>query len=470
MTRKYMLISIILFTMMITMSGCGSRPESTITPEEPDNIYTPPTETPIPWVTIPADVVTTLTPTVTMRPINTTLQGRIAFQSDQDGSLEIYVMNADGSAVSRLTNNPAVDVFPAWSPDGSRIAFVSDRDGFPNIYAVNADGSNLQQVTNTAFADVTPAWSSNGREIAFVSNRDGNDEIYVININSGQTERVTDDPAVDYFPAWSPDGEWIVFTTDRDINPEIYKIRKDGSELTRLTDDAGDDANPDWSPDGTRIVFTSNRNGFYEIYTMDSNGGEVRQITNFRSLLDEPSWSPDSSAIAFSSGKDGQKEIYVISADGNAENQLTNLPAADFYPAWSPLIEFITAPIAEPTAAPEGVCVNTADPTYGFTPENPIRIGYDPRGGHENELNAGEAVNCLPWLLGPQGQALEMTVIQELELNNTLVCEVAVNYAGKGTPDVMYFDIFNYEQPKAPIGYLCGSPVEYLKSITEALY
>jgi len=85
-------------------------------------------------------------------------------------------------------------------------------------------------------------------------------------------------------------------------------------------------------------------------------------------------------------------------------------------------------------------------------------------------LSAGEAVNCLPWLLGPQGQGGEMTVIQELEVNNTLVCEVAVNYSGKETPDVMYVDIFNYQQPKAPLGYLCGSPVEYLKAITEALY
>ena len=217
-------------------------------------------------------------------------------------------------------------------------------------------------------------------------------------------------------------------------------------------------------------MFTSNRNGFYEVYIMDTNGGNVFKITDARSLLDEPSWSPDGRAIAYSSSKDGQKEIYVISADGSAESRLTNLPAADFYPAWSPLISFLAAPIAAPTGAPEGVCVNSDDPSYGYTAENPIRIGYDPRGGHENELSAGEDVNCLPWLLGPQGQALEITLVQEIEVGNTVICEVTVNYPGKNTPDLMYFDIFNYEQPKAPIGYLCGSPVEYLKSVTEAIY
>jgi len=459
------------FCLAITLGACGLQPESTPQPENSDNGFVRPTETPIPWVTIPADVVTTLTPTVTMQPIGGSLQGRIAFQSDRDGSLEIYVMNADGSNVSRLTNNPAVDVFPAWSPDGNRIAFASDRGGFPDIYLVNPDGTNLQRLTNSASADVTPAWSNTADELAFVSNRDGNDEIYSISINTGATQRITNDSSADYFPSWSADGEWIVFTTDRDINPEIYKVRRDGSELTRLTDDPGDDSNPAWSPDGTRIVFTSNRNGFYEVYTMDTNGGNVTKVTDARSLLDEPNWSPDSRAITFSSSKDGQKEIYVITADGIAENRLTSLPAADFYPDWSPQISFLDVPIAAPTGAPEGVCINSDDPTYGYTPQNPIRIGYDPRGGHENELSAAaEEVDCLPWLLGPQGQELEITLVQELTVDSALICEVTVNYPGKNTPDLMYFDIYNYEQPRAPIGYLCGSPVEYLKSITEALY
>ncbi len=84
---------------------------------------------------------------------------RIAFHSDRDGNPEIYVMDADGSNVTRLTNDPADDGFPTWSPDGSRIAFFSDRDGNPEIYVMDADGSNVTRLTNHPALDAVPAWS-----------------------------------------------------------------------------------------------------------------------------------------------------------------------------------------------------------------------------------------------------------------------------------------------------------------------
>jgi len=460
----------IMLVVMLSAAGCGWQPDSTPSPQTEDNGIVILTDTPRAWFTLAPDAIATATAMPTMRPIGTQLQGRIAFQSDRDGSLELYVMNADGSAVSRLTNNPAVDVFPAWSPDGSQIAFSSDRDGFPDIYLINADGTNLRRLTNSPSSDILPAWSADGTEIAFVSNRDGNDEIYLINVINGQETRLTNDSSADYFPSWSSDSEWIVFTTERDINPEIYKIRRDGSDLTRLTDDAGDDTNPAWSPDGSLIAFTSNRSGFYELHTMDPIGQNIIKLTDLRSLVDEPGWSPDSSAISFSSSKEGQKEIYAISADGSGMNRLTDAPSEDFYPAWSPQIGFLDAAVTAPTAAPEGVCVNADSPEYGFSLDDPIRIGTDPRGSHETELGGAEPDECVPWLLGPQGQTLTITVIEEIRTNDSLLCEVSVSYPGQAAPDIMYFDIFNYEQPKAPQGYLCGSPVEYLKSITEALY
>src|SRR6266571_1429919 len=67
--------------------------------------------------------------------------GQIAFTSQRDGYEEIYVTNADGSGVTRLTNNPARDVAPAWSPDGSKILFETNRDGNWEVYVMNADGS-----------------------------------------------------------------------------------------------------------------------------------------------------------------------------------------------------------------------------------------------------------------------------------------------------------------------------------------
>ena len=81
-------------------------------------------------------------------------------------------MNADGSEVTRLTNSPAFDQMPAWSPDGTKIAFMSSRDGNPEIYVMNADGSGQTRLTNNPGMDARPSWSRNGDFIVFTSTRD----------------------------------------------------------------------------------------------------------------------------------------------------------------------------------------------------------------------------------------------------------------------------------------------------------
>src|SRR6266581_946542 len=103
---------------------------------------------------------------------------QIAFDSFRDGNWEVYVMNEDGSAPTNLTNHPAIESGPAWSPDGKRIAFSSSRDGDAEIYVMNADGTAPIRLTTNAANDYYPAWSPDGNRIAFSSYRDGNDEIY----------------------------------------------------------------------------------------------------------------------------------------------------------------------------------------------------------------------------------------------------------------------------------------------------
>src|SRR5213083_3084647 len=116
--------------------------------------------------------------------------GLIAFVSNRDGNNEIYVMNADGTGLTRLTNDPASDVYPAWSPDGSRIAFTSTRDGHNNIYIMNADGSGVTQLTTetTSFGSQAPAWC--GTRIAYMTDEDYSPypDVYVVNDDgSGET-------------------------------------------------------------------------------------------------------------------------------------------------------------------------------------------------------------------------------------------------------------------------------------------
>ena len=132
---------------------------------------------------------------------------KIAFISSRDGNNDIYVMDADGSNSTNLTNQASLDVDPAWSPDGTQIAFRSTRDGNAEIYVMNAaDGSNPTNLTNHASNDFAPAWSPDATQIAFRSLRDGNAEIYVMNATDGSnpTNLTMNNPSFDQQPAWSP--------------------------------------------------------------------------------------------------------------------------------------------------------------------------------------------------------------------------------------------------------------------------
>jgi hypothetical protein len=85
--------------------------------------------------------------------------GKIAFTSQRDGNFEIYTMDADGTSQVNISNNPALDDLPSWSPDGTKIAFSRNLDGRMEIFVMDADGSNQTQLTNTSpHGDFFPAW------------------------------------------------------------------------------------------------------------------------------------------------------------------------------------------------------------------------------------------------------------------------------------------------------------------------
>ena len=132
-------------------------------------------------------------------------ESKIAFVSDRDGNNEIYVMNADGSYLNRLTKNNEYDYDPMWSPNGQKIAFTSHRDGNQEIYVMNADGSNQKRLTKNNEYDYAPMWSPNGQKIAFASDRRGYLEIYVMKSDGSDQTRLTTNTLNtfgDYDPMW----------------------------------------------------------------------------------------------------------------------------------------------------------------------------------------------------------------------------------------------------------------------------
>jgi Tol biopolymer transport system component len=257
----------------------------------------------------------------------------IAFTSEQDGNAEIYIMNADGSNPQRLTNDPAYDAWPVWSPDGSQIAFTSTRNGKADIYLMSADGSNLRRLTYDDAADIWPDWSPDGKQIAFVSRRDGNFEVYVIHVDGTHLQRLTNTSAHEDFATWSPDGTQIVFSRVEG-NDGTYIINADGSEERQLTEIVA--LEPAWSPDGTRIAFGSDHGGFRGIYIIDADGSNIQRLSDTRLGENCPDWSPDGTKLVFASWRDGDGEIYIMDADGGNLQKLTDNHFEEEFPAWRP--------------------------------------------------------------------------------------------------------------------------------------
>ena len=208
---------------------------------------------------------------------------KIAFMKGNLAGWSVYVMNADGSATRRLTRNASIPGWGlvaqwgpglAWSPDGRTIAFTSDRDGNVEVYVMNADGSGQKRLTRKPADDQFGAWSPDGRTIAFTSDRDGNVEVYVMNADGSGQQRLTRNPGEDATPAWSPDGRKIAFRSARDGNSEIHVMNADGSGQRRLTRIAWPDVTPAWSPDGRMIAFS-----FTDIYVMNADGSGRRNLT-----------------------------------------------------------------------------------------------------------------------------------------------------------------------------------------------
>jgi Tol biopolymer transport system component len=284
------------------------------------------------------------TPTATARPFATRATlvigpqlGNVAYiaKENPDADWEIWVMRGDGSDPQQLTDDPADDISPAWSPDGSSIAFVTDRDGNREIYVMKADGTQQINLTNHGAEDWTPAWSPDGGSIAFSSYRDGNWEIYVMGSDGSNPTRLTTSAGADYGPSWSPDSQDIAFHSNRDGNWEIYVIGRDGQRLRRLTEDEATDFAPAWSPDGTLIAFESYRDGNMEIYLMFADGSEPYNISNDPYSNEHgPSWAREGTRLLYFSNRDGGWDIFSIRPDGTEKSNLTLSPTQEQAPEW----------------------------------------------------------------------------------------------------------------------------------------
>jgi Tol biopolymer transport system component len=260
----------------------------------------------------------------------------IAFTSNQDGNLDIYTMHPDGSGLTNLTNNPAQDVSPVWSPDGKRIAFESDRSGSTQIYLMDADGSNMVQLTNdesnhalgAKVGDRTNPWSSDGSQLIISQWTPGEDHfmLFTMNVDGGNKAPLTENSGIYLGPIWSPVGQQITYVSFEEqtgIN-RLYRVNANGSNLNEITktlhqNERLSNLNHYWSLNGQAVTFiaSNERNGQWTVYETSLDGnGLIKKVTSEKVIQE---WQDGESFIV------GFDNTYIWSRADRTTNTLNPL-------------------------------------------------------------------------------------------------------------------------------------------------
>ena len=265
-------------------------------------------------------------------------------------------MNIDGSGLHRVTSGGGIDREPEWSPDGKQLAFVrlaNQTDYAGDIYIVNADGSGLRKLTSGG----EPSWSPDGtRLLYYAPPGTGSD---ALSIADGSLRMIQADGTNDHLVApglgdgtWMPDGVTIFaggVSLDSSIT-NVYRLRADGTGQTRLTDDPTFACSPAAAPDGSSVAFINSAGpNPIHVSLMNTDGSEQRAITSGTEWDSYPSWSPDSKRIVFSRDPDGDPHwsppvingpanasLYLINPDGTGLSRLTDGSYDDVDPAFRP--------------------------------------------------------------------------------------------------------------------------------------
>ena len=324
----------------------------------------------------------------------------IAFSSDRNGNLDVFIMPASGGAAKQLTSHSADDTVLGWSADSRSVLFSSNRgeDFMPQLYLVSVDGG-MQWKAGTDMG-VQASYSPDGKRLAYNQKSQVywrkyyrgayQSDIMIMDVAAKKFTQVTDFDGLDSWPMWGHDG-FIYFVSDRDGNglTNIWRVSDQGGKADRITTfKAGDVRWPSISSDGRVIMFehdfgiwkldvstkkatqislnidaetadnlsdlqsfnsqaddydlapSSRRIAFSihgEIFTAPVEEGDIKQITESPARDRAVSYSPDGKSLSFISDQSGREELWVVAADGTGSaQQLTDLDALKNSYSWSP--------------------------------------------------------------------------------------------------------------------------------------
>ena len=246
---------------------------------------------------------------------------------------DIYVMDADGGNRENLTNHPAYDSDPDWSPDRTKIAFVSDRNGGNQIYVMDADGKNPIRLTDGPRSKWAPDWSPDGGKIAFTVQPAAIRESHIAVMAADGDNRVRfRSHARD--PSWSPDGREIAFSALRagEWWSDIYVIGIDGQGLRRVTHELRElwgGHSPAFSPDGKRIAYVAIDKLYPQIFVVGADGKNRVRLTQNQQNHGGPAWSVSGRRIAYYVwDNDAPSSIHLMTSNGQYVKRLSVVDGA----------------------------------------------------------------------------------------------------------------------------------------------
>jgi TolB protein len=298
----------------------------------------PPLATRVP----PATLMPTPLPTPTVVPDPLRVGGSIAYTLRTNGQDDIYALAIGQAYPLQLTNDPADDRDPAWSPDGVYLAFASHRDGNWELYALDTITGETIRLTDDPDFQGAPSWSPDGQWIVYESYKGQNLDLYILKLDGTEGPyRLTYNPAPDFEPAWSPDGRHIAYTSWRDDNQEIYVLsldnpsEQDAVNLTRTAD--LDEDHPAWAPNGLHVAYSApNENGLEIVYARPYNDPEAEPLIIGQGR--QPTWAPNGASLVFASGPAGWQRAYLVAGQFGTfgvASAVSEFPGRMSDPDWS---------------------------------------------------------------------------------------------------------------------------------------
>ena len=231
------------------------------------------------------------------------VQGEIVLASSRSGRLQLYSAERSNLAqLRKVLDDSSTATDPAYSPDGSRIAFVSTRDGQPEIYVMDADGTDVARLTNSPGVDGDPSFTADGQAVVFHSNRTGHRQIFVQAITGSDAIQLTQEPADNSQPSVSPDGESIAFVSSRDGSDDVWLMSRDGSNQHNLTKSQQlKERSPHFLRDGSLAFLLEGKDGgrtVTQVVKMDLATGRMAPVTGTDLVIGDFAVSPAGDLLA----------------------------------------------------------------------------------------------------------------------------------------------------------------------------